>query len=129
MAKWNSLKMKMNSIKPILFDYRYWLMSCAFLLLGMGVLRNFSHSQLVVTYDVNHTLKLFTKEIAHHHLTPTQLKIVSKRFSQTLESTLKTYADEHNVVILKASLVVASNDDITPDIEKELSQRMKEGNP
>lgn len=126
MVKWDNLKMKISHIKPMLFGYRYWLMASAFVLLSMGILENFFHRQLVVTYDVNHTLKLFTKEIAYHHLTPTQLKIVSKRFTATLEATLKNYAKVHHAVILKTSFVVASDKDITFEIEKELSQNMKE---
>jgi len=124
----DSLEMKKHRMKPILFHARYWVMGCAFFLLGLGVLANFTHRQRVVTYDVNHTLNLFTKEIARHHLTPTQLKVVSKRLSHALEITLKNYAVAHHAVILKASLVVASNDDITPEIEKQLSSIMKEGN-
>lgn len=80
----------------------------------------------VVTYNVNHTLTLFSQSVAKKSLTSAQLKTLTHHFSQTLSRTINDYAASHYVIIVKSSAIVAGSQDITPLIEQQLSQNMKE---
>ncbi len=81
---------------------------------------------IVVTYNVNHTLTLFSQTVAKKSLTPAELKALTHRFSQTLSRTVNAYAASHHVIIVKSSAIVAGSQDITSLIEQQLSQNMKE---
>ena len=106
---------------------RYQIVCGLFMLLGVAFVGfiGFHRESTIVTYNVNHTLTLFSQAAAKKSLTPAQLKVLTHSFSQTLSHTVNEYAVSHHVIIVKSAAIIAGCDDITPAIEQQLSQHMK----
>lgn len=82
----------------------------------------------VVTYDIQHSIHAFSDEAMHLQLSQEKMMKLSQRFARVLHQTVKTYAKEHHVVIVKPSEVLAGAEDRTSDIEQAITLKMKEEN-
>lgn len=113
---------KRHTMSVYLGVMSFWLVS-----LSVCVFLSLLHPT-IVTYNPSHTIHLFSKEMAEARLSASETKQLSQRFSHVLKETLLHYAKVHQVTILKNDEAIVSEKDITAEIEKQLSQNMREGN-
>lgn len=106
--------------------FSVWAMSFVLLISTVYAVLHALSSPHIVTYDSQHTIHLFSEQMATRPLSEEQREALSKRFSQVLAKTLHDYAKGHQAIIVKPTLIIAGGQDITSDIEHQLSTNMKE---
>lgn len=77
----------------------------------------------VVTVDVSKIVRDFSTQLGKTHLSDTERKRQSKRFSQFLQTSLNDYSEHHRVTLITHRAVFASRSDVTSKIERDIRQQ------
>lgn len=81
----------------------------------------------VVTFDMKGTLDAFMDQSAKQTLSPEAASALSARFSEAVSKSLAAWQAGHHGLILVAPAVVAGAEDVTPEIQRDIATRMREG--
>ena len=83
--------------------------------------------QVTVAFDMKGTVDQFMTQTVAHQLTQAESDILTTRFTTALNASLNDYQHRHEALILVTPSVVSGVKDITPDIQRDVAQRMQEG--
>lgn len=85
----------------------------------------FLHTQRkIVTFDIKGTINLFLSQTKESQLNEEQIKNLTIKFNDVLDSTVKSYSQNNNVLILVKPSVVDGAEDITNEIQHLISEKM-----
>lgn len=85
----------------------------------------FHHTQRkIVTFDIKGTINLFLSQTKESELNEEQIKNLTIKFNDVLDSTVKSYSQNNNVLILVKPSVVDGAEDITNEIQHLISEKM-----
>ena len=76
----------------------------------------------VVQFDVDKTADAFSRQLAQSQLPHQQQMQLSRQFADALVAQTKSYAAEHDVIVVTAPAVLAG----APDVSRAIAQRVKE---
>ena len=80
---------------------------------------------VVAVFDMKSTVDAFFDSVSRKSLDEAQSKALSGRFNSALEASLQDWQVRHRGLILVAPAVVQGAPDITREIQKDISRRMK----
>lgn len=80
---------------------------------------------VVAAFDMKSTVDAFFDSVSRKSLDEAQAKVLSGRFNSSLEASLQDWQVRHHGLILVAPAVVQGVPDITREIQKDVSRRMK----
>ena len=80
--------------------------------------------QKIVTFDIKSTINLFLSQTKEAELSEEQIKDLTVKFNAVLDSSVKSYAQKHDVLILVKPSVVFGAEDVTNEIQHLISERM-----
>ena len=86
----------------------------------------FSHNtqRKIVTFDIKGTINLFLSQTRGSELNEEQIKNLTIKFNDALDSTVKSYSQNNDVLILVKPSVVYGAEDITNEIQHLISEKM-----
>lgn len=85
----------------------------------------FNHTQRkIVTFDIKGTINLFLSQTKESELNEEQVKNLTIKFNDVLDSTIKSYSQNNDVLILVKPSVVHGADDITNELQQLISEKM-----
>ncbi|MED7793162.1 type-F conjugative transfer system protein TrbI [Klebsiella aerogenes] len=77
-----------------------------------------------VTFDMKGTIDRFTGQLTAQDLDEGKVKALTARFTTALATTLQTWQQSHDALILVQPAVVGGARDITPDIQSRVAEAM-----
>lgn len=80
-----------------------------------------------VTFDMRGTVDTFTEQTAGRQLNDADKDRLVARFNEALTASLADWSDTHHRPVLVKAAVVSGMDDITGDIQRNIAQKMREG--
>lgn len=81
---------------------------------------------VVVAFDMKGTVDQFTAQVTEQTLDEAGLKALTGRFMASLSGTLEDWQRRNNALILVSPAVVGGAEDITPAIQREVADTMRE---
>ena len=97
-------------------------------MLGATIVLLFFHvvepPRQIVTVDVTGLINHFVKQEAGAKLPVEQLRKQVNAFGQALDTTLKTLARDHQLILLPKEAVIAGAKDITQDVEAKVNAQL-----
>lgn len=80
-----------------------------------------------VSFDMRGTVDTFTAQTAEQHLSDDEKTRLVARFNDALTQSLADWSAVHHRPVLVKAAVVSGVDDITADIQRDISSRMRQG--
>lgn len=81
---------------------------------------------VVVAFDMKGTVDQFTAQATEQTLDEAGLKALTGRFMSSLSGSIEDWQRRNNALILVSPAVVGGAEDITPVIQREVADRMRE---
>lgn len=80
----------------------------------------------IKTVDMKGTVATFLIQASEQHLSPDELKNLTKRFTAVLNQTTQQYVASHHCVLIVKNAVISGAQDVTPEIQMLIAQTMKD---
>jgi conjugal transfer pilin signal peptidase TrbI len=77
-----------------------------------------------VTFDMKGTIDRFTEQMSAQDSDEKTTRMLTTRFTATLNAALKQWQEKHDALILVRPAVVSGVPDITPEIQADIAQGM-----
>lgn len=98
--------------------------------LNIGIIAGFNakSTPVIVAFDMKGTLDQFMDQSASQSLSEAQSQLLVDRFTKALDESLAEYQQQHHALILVSPSVVLGAQDITRQIQRNISARMRGDN-
>jgi type-F conjugative transfer system protein TrbI len=81
--------------------------------------------QSVVTFDKGIVLKQFITQVTYKKLTSEKTQQLTTLFAKALKESIDEYAKEHDSVVIKKEMVLASHADVTELLALRIADKMR----